>query len=244
MPERRRYGLGSCVVVRVRVAPRRDRPLLDAAAPEAVLEQLQRGPHQRRLRRAGRRRGPPGDASTGVWGGGRGHQGRLPHDQRPFRDLASKTAFKQARKRRRCLIRPTASTSGTSSPDVKRKQPYFIHRPDDEPIAFAGLWEVWRGPKNEDGERTGDPLRSCTIITTTPNDEMAKIHDRMPVILPPSAWDEWLDTDNDDIETLGRLLVPAPRSITQLRPVSTQVNSVRNKGPELIEQATPDQMVV
>ena len=73
---------------------------------------------------------------------------------------------------------------------------------------------------------------------------MAQVHDRMPVILPPSAWDDWLDPDNDDIETLGKLLVPAPPDITRLTPVSTQVNSVRNNGPELITPAAPDELVV
>lgn len=66
---------------------------------------------------------------------------------------------------------------------------------------------------------------------------MRPVHDRMPVILPPSAWDEWLDPGNDDIETLGKLLVPAPPQLIRLTPVSTLVNNVRNKGPELIEPA-------
>ena len=94
-----------------------------------------------------------------------------------------------------------------------------------------------------EGNRTSDPLRSCTIITTTPNDTMAQIHDRMPVILPPSAWDEWLDPDNDDIETLGKLLVPAPPEVTVLRPVSTEVNNVRNKGTQLADEIHADQMI-
>ena len=102
---------------------------------------------------------------------------------------------------------------------------------------------MWKGPKDEDGKRTGEPLRSCTIITTTPNDTMAQIHDRMPVILPPSAWDEWLDPDNDDIETLGKLLVPAPASLTVLRPVSTEVNNVRNKGSQLADELPADQVL-
>jgi putative SOS response-associated peptidase YedK len=65
----------------------------------------------------------------------------------------------------------------------------------------------------------------------------------MPVILPESAWDEWLDPTNDDLDTLGKLLVPAPASVVTAHPVSTEVNSVRNKGPELIVEATPDQLV-
>lgn len=157
--------------------------------------------------------------------------------------VVEKASFKTSFKNKRCLIPADGFYEWRKVPGGKRKQPYFVHRPDGEPFAFAGLWEVWRGPKDDEGNRTGEPLRSCTIITTTPNEVMAEVHDRMPVILPPSAWDEWLDPDNDDIETLGRLLVPAPAGITELRPVSTQVNSVRNKGVELIVPASPDEMV-
>ncbi|MEO7428149.1 MAG: SOS response-associated peptidase family protein, partial [Acidimicrobiales bacterium] len=115
-----------------------------------------------------------------------------------------------------------------------KKQPYFIHRPDGEPYAFAGLWEVWKGPNKDQ-----DPLRSCTIITTAPNDAMATIHDRMPVILPPSAWDTWLDRDIDDLDLLGRLLVPSAPAIITMHTVSTEVNNVRNKGSQLVEEARP-----
>jgi putative SOS response-associated peptidase YedK len=157
--------------------------------------------------------------------------------------LATKNAYKPALKRRRCLIPADGFYEWQKLEGVKRKQPYFISRPDGEPYAFAGLWEVWRGPKDAEGNRTGDPLRSATIITTTPNSEMAKIHDRMPVILPASAWDAWLDPDNDDLDTLGKLLVPAPAELTRLQPVSTLVNNVRNKGPELMAPAKPEELV-
>jgi putative SOS response-associated peptidase YedK len=157
--------------------------------------------------------------------------------------LASKNAYKPAFTRRRCLIPADGFYEWKKLPGQKQKQPYFIHRPDGEPFAFAGLWEVWRGPKDAEGNRTGDPLRSATIITTTPNETMEQIHDRMPVILPASAWDAWLDPGNDDIETLGKLLVPAPAVLTDLRPVTTLVNSVRNKGAELTRAAAPDEMI-
>jgi putative SOS response-associated peptidase YedK len=68
---------------------------------------------------------------------------------------------------------------------------------------------------------------------------MAKIHDRMPVILPPEAWDTWLDRDNEDIELLGRLLVPAPPQLIVLRPISTAVNNVRNNAPDLMDEVAP-----
>jgi putative SOS response-associated peptidase YedK len=150
--------------------------------------------------------------------------------------LAEKNAYKSAFKKRRCIIPADGFYEWQKNPDNPKgkKQPFFIHRPDGEPFAFAGLWEVWRGP-NKDQE----PLRSCTIITTTPNSEMAKIHDRMPVILPASAWDTWLDRDIDDLEMLGKLLVPAPPEIIQMHPVSTDVNNVRNDRPDLTAEAPP-----
>jgi putative SOS response-associated peptidase YedK len=147
--------------------------------------------------------------------------------------LAEKNAYKAAFRKRRCLVPADGFYEWKALPGQKRKQPYFIHRTDGEPLAFAGLWEVWRGP-----DRDQEPLRTATIITTEANETMAPVHDRMPVILPASAWGEWLDRDLDDLEALGRLLVPAPTLLT-LRPVSTEVNSVRNKGPELIE-AVPE----
>ena len=111
----------------------------------------------------------------------------------------------------------------------------FIHPPEGEHFAFAGLWEVWRG-----ADKQGEPLHSCTIITGSPNDAVADVHDRMPVILPPSAWTTWLDPDNDDLDTLGKLFVPAPPSLTLIHPVSTEVNNVRNRGPHLTDAIDPD----
>lgn len=152
--------------------------------------------------------------------------------------LAEKNAYKAAFRKRRCLIPADGFYEWQKNkPDPKagKKQPFFIHRPDGEPYAFAGLWEVWKGP-----DKDQEPLRSCTIITTTPNPEMAKIHDRMPVILPPSAWDTWLDRDVDDLDLLGRLLVPASPAVTTMHPVSTEVNNVRNNGEQLTEPVTPE----
>ncbi|MGH9274013.1 MAG: SOS response-associated peptidase [Acidimicrobiales bacterium] len=151
--------------------------------------------------------------------------------------LAEKNAFKSAFKRRRCLIPADGFYEWRKDPDAPpkaKKQPYFIHSPDGEPYAFAGLWEVWRGPN-----RDQEPLRSCTIITTTPNEPMAAIHDRMPVILPRSAWATWLDRDLDDLELLGKLLVPAPSEIITMHTVSTEVNNVRNNAPHLVDEAPP-----
>jgi putative SOS response-associated peptidase YedK len=146
--------------------------------------------------------------------------------------LAEKGAFKHAFRTRRCIVPVDAFYEWQKVPGQKAKQPYLIARSDGEPLAFAGLWEEWRGPDRDGDER----LRSASIITTAPNDLMATIHDRMPVILPPTAWDAWLDPDDADVDALGKLLVPAPSDLLVLRPVSTAVNNVRNDGPHLADE--------
>ena len=145
--------------------------------------------------------------------------------------LAEKGAYKHAFRKRRCIVPADAFYEWRKVPGQKAKQPYAIERRDGEPIAFAGLWEQWRGGDDEWGA-----LRSTTIITTDPNGLMATIHDRMPVILPPAAWEAWLDPANDDLEALGKLLVPAPEELLVLRPVSTEVNNVRNDGAQLLDE--------
>jgi putative SOS response-associated peptidase YedK len=149
--------------------------------------------------------------------------------------LTTSNAFKPAFQRRRCIVPVTGFYEWQKKSGQKAKQPFFVQHPDGEPYALAGLWEVWKG-----ADKDQEPLRSCTIITTTPNEPMAAIHDRMPVILPPEAWDTWLDRDNQDIELLGKLLVPASPRVITLRPVSTKVNSVRNDGPDLLDEPVPE----
>jgi putative SOS response-associated peptidase YedK len=142
--------------------------------------------------------------------------------------LAEKASFKAAFRRRRCIVPADGFFEWRMLPGVKHKEPTYITHPDGTPLAFAGLWEVWK-----DKEHPGEALHSCTIITTAANDTMAPVHDRMPVILEPATFDHWLDPDCNDLDDLGRLLIPA-RSPLTMWPVSTAVNSVRNKGPELI----------
>src|SRR4051812_22981251 len=148
--------------------------------------------------------------------------------------LAEKSAYKSLFRKRRCIIPADGFYEWKKVPGQKAKQPMFIRRTDGEPLAFAGLWSVWRSK-----EDPGQELHSCTIITGEPNEKVAEIHDRMPVILPPSAWETWLSPEVDDVDLLGRLLVPAPSSLLELYPVSTAVNDVRNEGPQLIEPADP-----
>ena len=150
---------------------------------------------------------------------------------------AETPAYRSSFKSKRCLV----VTDGfyewkAPPPGEKRKQPFFIHRPDGEPYAFAGLWEQWKGPGPDGDEVT---VRSATIITGAANQAMSAIHDRMPVILPPSEWETWLSPEQHDTELLGKLLVPAPDRLITMHPVSTDVNNVRNKGEHLIDEVDP-----
>ena len=159
--------------------------------------------------------------------------------------LASKPAYKPVFKKSRCIIpmdgfyewkagEPLGPLTKAGKP---AKQPMFINRLDGEPLAVAGLWSAWRDPA---GDPDADWLHSATVVTTSANGTMSPIHDRMPVILPESAWDTWLDPQNQNLETLSGLLLPASDSLLTVRAVSTEVNNVRNKGPELIEAADPE----
>ncbi len=95
---------------------------------------------------------------------------------------------------------------------------------------MAGLWAVWKDPE------TGLWVPSAAVITTAANRLVSSIHDRMPVLLPRETWDDWLDPDTDDPDYLLSLLEPAPDDVLEMYPISTQVNNVRNQGPELLER--------
>lgn len=137
-------------------------------------------------------------------------------------------AYKHAFARRRCIIPADGFYEWQKVADDNKRQPYYVSRPDGEPYALAGLWDLWNPPEG------GEPLASCTIITCEPNEALAAIHDRMPVILPPEAWDSWLDA-HVALDNSGDLLRPAPPVITQPRAISGAVNSTSNDGPELLE---------
>jgi len=158
--------------------------------------------------------------------------------------VADKPAFRTAFTKRRCLVPADGFyewqvVAPPSTPKGRpKKQPVFVHRRDGEPMAFAGLWEVWKVPDEftdvPDGVDEGW-LRSCAIVTTRPNDLLAPVHDRMPVLLPESAWSRWLDPGEADADALTALLVPAADDLLELWPVSTAVNSADNNGPELVQ---------
>ena len=141
--------------------------------------------------------------------------------------LREKPSFRNAYKRRRCLVLADGYYEWQRSGGVK--QPYFIAFASGEPFGIAGLWESWRDPAS------GEPLESCCLVTTAPAASVAHVHDRMPVIVPAAAHAEWLDVRNADVERLDRLLVPWAGEGLVARPVGRRVNDARNQGPELLE---------
>ena len=145
--------------------------------------------------------------------------------------VATRNAFRPALEARRCLVPADGYYEWKPVEGRPKKQPMFIHAHDGHPLAFAGLWERWRDRSHPDAPW----LHSCTVITTTANDAMAAIHDRMPVILAPSSWPEWLDAAAE-IDDLLALLVPAPEDALDLHPVSADVGNVRNNDPHLVEE--------
>lgn len=141
--------------------------------------------------------------------------------------IAEKPSFRNAFRKRRCLILADGFYEWQKIDG--KKQPYFIHRPDDQPFAFAGLWEDWK-----QGEAD---IQSCTIITTTANAVMAPLHDRMPVILSSENYPLWLDPEFPNRDALQELLRPCDPQLLETYPVSTVVNSPRNESPQCVEPA-------
>ncbi|MGQ0633101.1 MAG: SOS response-associated peptidase [Planctomycetaceae bacterium] len=136
--------------------------------------------------------------------------------------VRDKPAFRHAFERQRCLIPADGFYEWQKL--GKAKQPFHIAMRDKKPFAFAGLWERWtHGPQ---------PVDSCTIVTTTANDLLRPLHDRMPVIVAPAEYDTWLAGAPDDA---ARLLIPYPAEALRASAVGLTVNNARNETPECIE---------
>lgn len=135
---------------------------------------------------------------------------------------AEKPAFREAMKRRRCLI--PADGFYEWKKEGKQKLPYCFTLSDDAIFAFAGLWERWRSP-------AGEPVESCTILTTEPNELAREIHDRMPVILSRDDYDLWLDPSFARVDELKTMLQPYPARAMRCFRVSDRVNQVKYDDP-------------
>ena len=153
--------------------------------------------------------------------------------------VAQKPAYRRAFAARRCLLPADGyyewyATEQTAASGRPRKQPYYIRPKDGGVLAMAGLYEIWRDPDRADD----DPDRfrwTCTIITTDAEDDLGRIHDRMPLVVGRDRWSEWLDPTAERGEDLLGLLEPAVPGRLEAYPVSTLVSKVTNNGPELVE---------
>lgn len=165
--------------------------------------------------------------------------------------VADSRMFARSFRKRRCILpadgfyewrerEPTGATAedqkSSRARGSSRKQPYFIHDPDDEPLALAGIWTAWRGP---DGERD-EPVYSAAILTTAAEGPIADLHPRMPVMLPRQLWSEWLRAGPDEAPHLHEVMssLGAPR--LEAYAITDRVSNVNNDGPELLEAGTVD----
>ncbi|CAN5862190.1 SOS response-associated peptidase [soil metagenome] len=145
--------------------------------------------------------------------------------------IADKPAYRTALRRRRCIIPADGFYEWQKHPHGKT--PYYIHRADGRPLAFAGLWEGWKQPD-------GEWLRTCTIITGAADERLTDLHPRMPIALPPDAWDVWLDRDEQRPDAVLDLLAHPDVTDLTWHPVADLVNNVRNDDATLIEPSSGD----
>jgi putative SOS response-associated peptidase YedK len=138
--------------------------------------------------------------------------------------LAPKPSFRTSFKRRRCLIAADGFYEWKHS--GKTKQPYFVQLNTGNIFGFAGLWESWKSPD-------GNIVESCTVITTSPNELISEIHDRMPVILHPEDYETWLG-DSSLMNSLQHLLMPYPADEMEIFQVNSEVNNPKNDSPSCL----------
>ena len=139
------------------------------------------------------------------------------------------SAFREAFRERRCVIPADGFFEWVGAKSARR--PIWFHRPSGGLILFAGLYESWQSAP-------GEWLRTFTIVTTEANETVARVHDRMPVILQDEDVDGWLDQRRDDYDELRSLLVPAAADVLAATPVSTLANSVKNDHAGVLEEVS------
>ncbi len=152
--------------------------------------------------------------------------------------LAEKPSFRGLFKKKRCIIpmdgfyewKPGHEDGPLNAKGKPLKQPLFIQRLDGEPLAVAGLWTAWKDPADADSRF----LHSATVVTTSANEFMEPVHNRMPVLVPKSQWAAWLDPSNDDVASLSEMFTARNDGLLTMHEVSTDVNNARNSGPQLI----------
>ncbi|MDX1605349.1 MAG: SOS response-associated peptidase [Candidatus Competibacterales bacterium] len=174
--------------------------------------------------------GEPGMASLRwglIPGWSRGPDSRYSMINARAESIATRPAYRGPFRHRRCLV-PASGFYEWQTDGQGPRRPWFVHPRDDTLLLFAGLWERWEGP---DG-----PVDSCTIVTTTANDTMKALHERMPVILDAAARAVWLDPESER-DALQALLRPAPEAALAAYPVGRQVNNPRHDRPDCVTPA-------
>jgi putative SOS response-associated peptidase YedK len=160
--------------------------------------------------------------------------GRQPINAR-IETVASSQMFARSFAHRRCLIPADGFYEWQEDPDGGPKQPYHLADPGGLPLVFAGIWTSWRDPEDEEAE----PVYSTAIVTAPARGAIAALHDRMPVMLPRTLWDDWAAAEPTQaphlVDAVAALAPPRLRAT----PISTRVNAVRNEGPELLTPASP-----
>ena len=141
---------------------------------------------------------------------------------------AEKASFKNSLRRRRCLILADGFFEWSKPKSGGSKIPYYFTLKDHHPYAFAGLWDTWISPE-------GDPIKTACILTTSPNQTVKAVHDRMPVILDPADFQIWLDPREGKPEDFQHLMKPYPAELMVSYSVSTYVNSPKNNSPQCIQ---------
>ncbi|UPK73945.1 SOS response-associated peptidase [Nocardioidaceae bacterium SCSIO 66511] len=158
--------------------------------------------------------------------------------------VAEKPSFRRAFAVRRALLPADGyfewyETEKRNAKGKPIKQPFFIRPRDGGVLAMAGLYEIWRDPTKD--ESADDAFRwTCTVLTTKAEDDVGHIHDRMPLLVEPDRYHAWLDPDRSEKDDLLGLLVPAAPGRLEAYPVSTEVNNVRNNGPQLLDPLAVD----
>ena len=146
--------------------------------------------------------------------------------------IEDKRMFASAFRARRVVLPADGFYEWQAREGSSRKQPWFVHDPDSAPLAFAGIRSTWRD------RDTDETVESVAILTRDAAGRMTEIHDRMPVILPPTLWGTWLEATEREAPYLHDVVARAGTPALTLRTVSDRVNNVRNDGPELVEPGT------
>ena len=150
--------------------------------------------------------------------------------------ISDKRMFRDAFEKRRCILPADGFYEWQEREGTTKKQPWFLSDPEDLPLAFAGIWGVWR-PKDQP---EAEPLFTCAILTTEARGRMADLHDRMPVMLPSQLWATWLSADRQDAEHLQEVVAALGTPRLEARSITDRVNNVRHDGPELLEPGSVD----